>query len=77
MCVLCFSACCSCDTYLTEFLIQKPIKTSLGNFANFSGCIASFFCQSLSCFTRERQKSLVVAIYSQIKSRNYQNLVRI
>ena len=29
MCVLYFSACCSCDAYLKEFLIQKPIK---GNF---------------------------------------------
>ena len=33
------------------------------------------FCQSLSCFTRDSQESLVVLIYNQIKSRNSQNLV--
>ena len=33
------------------------------------------FCQSFSCFTRDNQKSLVVAIYSQIKKRFSQNLV--
>ena len=70
-----FSVCCSCDTYLREPLIQKPIKASLGNFASFSGRIASWVCQSLSCFTRDSQESLLVAIYNQIKSRNSQNLV--
>ena len=48
---------------------------SSGNFASFSGGIALCFCQPLSCFTRDSQKSLVVAIYSQTKSRNCQNLV--
>ena len=70
VCVLYFSVCCSCDAYLTELLIQKPIKMLLRNFASFSGHIALCFCKSLSCFTRDSQKSLVVAIYSQIKSRN-------
>ena len=74
MCVWYFSVCCSCDTYLRELLVQKPIKTSLGNFASFSGRIASCFCQSLSCFTRDGQESLVVAIYNQVKSRNSRNL---
>ena len=67
MCVSYFSACCLCDTYLTMFCIQKPIKMSLGNFASFSGRIASCFCQLLNCFTKGSQKSLVVAIYSQVK----------
>ena len=35
------------------------------------------FCQSFSCFTRDNQKSLVVAIYSQIKLRNCKDLVKI
>ena len=60
-----------------EFCIQKPVKTSLGNFANFSGHIALCFSQSLSCFNRDSQKSLVAAVYSQIKSRNCQDLVKI
>ena len=75
VCVLYFRVCCSCDAYLREPLIQKPIKTSLENFASFSGRIASCFCQSLICFTRDSQGSLVAAIYNQIKSRNSQNLV--
>ena len=73
-----FSACCSCDTYLTKLLIQKQIKMSLGNFADFFGRNALCFFQSLSCFSRDSQKLLVVgAIYSQIKSRNCQDLVKI
>ena len=77
MCVFYFSACCLCDTYLTKLPIQKPIKTPLGNFATFFGRIASCFCQSLSRFTKGSQKSLVVAIYSEIKSRNCQDLVKV
>ena len=50
---------------------------SLGNFAGFFGRNALCFCQSLSCFSRDSQKLLVVAIYSQIKSRNCQDLVKI
>ena len=46
------------------------------NFASLSGWTALCFCQSLSCFTIDSQKPFVVPIYSQIKSRNYQNLVK-
>ena len=60
-----------------KLLIQNPIKMLLGNFASFSGRIVSCFCQLLSCFTRDNQKSLVVAIYSRMKSRNGQDLVKI
>ena len=62
---------------LTQFIIQKPIKTSLGNFTSLSGRIALCFSQSLSCSTRDSQKTLGVAIYSQIKSKNCQDLVKI
>ena len=68
---------CSWYTYLMERLIQKQMNMSSGNFASFSGRIASCFFQSLSCFTRDRQKSLAVAIYNQTKSRNCQNFVKI
>ena len=57
--------------------IQKPIRTLLGILSSLSGRIASCFCQPLSFFTRDSQKLLVVAIYSEIKSRNCQDLVKI
>ena len=62
---------------LTKRFIRKPIKTSLGNFSSFSGHIALCFCQLLSCFSIDSKKSLAVAIYGQIISRHFQDLVKI
>ena len=60
-----------------KLLIQKAMKTSLGNFASFPGHIALCFNQLLSCLATDSQKSLVVAIYSQTTSKYCTDLVKI
>ena len=74
--------CVSCTLVPVVCVIYTFSKTNqnvVREFCNLFWRIGSCFCKSLSCFIRSIsiQKSLAVAIYYQIKSRNCQRLVKI
>ena len=74
---MCLLRQCLLFVWYIPYRILYSKKQSKENFARFCGLIACTFCQPLSCFTRDSQKSLVVAIYSPIKSRSCQDIIKI